>query len=196
MKPNRAIFLDRDGTLNEDPGYLGDPEQVVLLPTVGEALSVLKNKLNFLLIVVSNQSGVARGFISEDDVRNVNKRINELLAKYNVSIDEFFYCITHPEYNSEDDCLCRKPSPQMILDASEKFNIDISKSYMIGDNVTDVECAGNAGCKSILVKTGYGLESINVLQKQNKFPSFVAESLMDAVNFIIKDISGEKIGVQ
>uniref|UniRef100_A0A7V3E7J5 D,D-heptose 1,7-bisphosphate phosphatase n=1 Tax=Ignavibacterium album TaxID=591197 RepID=A0A7V3E7J5_9BACT len=195
MKSNKAIFLDRDGTINEDPGYLGNPEQVVLLPTVGEALYTLKNQLNFLLIVVSNQSGVARGLITEEDVRHVNHRINELLSAYNVNIDEFYYCTTHPEFNSEDECLCRKPSPKMILDAAKKFNIDISKSYLIGDNVSDIECAYNVGCKSILVKTGYGLESINVLQKQNKFPSFVAENLMDATNFIIKDISGEKIGV-
>lgn len=195
MKSNKAIFLDRDGTINEDPGYLGNPEQVVLLPTVGEALYTLKNQLNFLLIVVSNQSGVARGLITEEDVRHVNHRINELLSAYNVNIDEFYYCTTHPEFNSEDECLCRKPSPKMILDAAKKFDIDISKSYLIGDNVSDIECAYNVGCKSILVKTGYGLESINVLQKQNKFPSFVAENLMDATNFIIKDISGEKIGV-
>ena len=194
MKSNRAIFLDRDGTLNEDPGYLGNHEQVVLLPTVGEALSILKNQFNFLLIVISNQSGVARGLITEEDVKNVNQRINELLANYNVSIDDFFYCTAHPDFSSDDECLCRKPSPQMILEASEKFKIDISESYLIGDNISDIECAYNAGCKSILVKTGFGLDSINVLQKQNKFPSFVAENLMDAANFIIKDISGEKIG--
>ncbi|BDQ01773.1 HAD family hydrolase [Ignavibacterium sp.] len=195
MKSNRAIFLDRDGTLNDDPGYLGDPEQVVLLPTVGEALSILKNQFNFLLIVVSNQSGVARGLITEEDVKNVNKRINELLSNYNVSIDEFYYCTTHPDFNSDEECQCRKPSPKMLIDASEKFDVDLTKSYLIGDNVADIESAFNAGCKAILVKTGYGLESINVLQKQNKFPSFVAENLMDAANFIIKDISGEKIGL-
>lgn len=194
MKSNKAIFLDRDGTLNEDPGYLGDPEQVILLPTVGEALSILKNKYNFLLIVVSNQSGVARGLITEDDVKKVNSRINELLSKYNVRIDEFYYCTAHPDYSSADKCICRKPSPKMILDASEKFNINLSKSYLIGDSISDIESADNAGCKSILVKTGYGVETISMLQKQNKFPSFVAENLMDAVNFIIKDISGEKIG--
>ncbi len=195
MKLNRAVFLDRDGTLNDDPGYLGDPNQVVLLPTVGEALQILKNQLNFLLIVVSNQSGVARGLITEDDVMSVNRRINELLSNFNVSIDEFYYCTTHPEFNSDEETQCRKPSPKMLIDASKKFNIDLKNSYLIGDNVSDIECALNAGCKSILVKTGYGLESINVLQKQNKFPSFVAENLMDAANFIIKDISGEKIGV-
>lgn len=195
MKSNRAIFLDRDGTLNEDPGYIGDPAQVVLLPTVGEALSVLKNQYKFLLIVVSNQSGVARGLISEQDVENVNKRINELLSNYDVSIDDFYYCTAHPDFNSDEECQCRKPSPKMLIDASKKFNIDLTKCYLIGDNVSDIESAFNAGCKAILVKTGYGMESIYVLQKQNKFPSFVAENLMDAANFIIKDISGEKIGV-
>lgn len=188
---NKAIFLDRDGTINEDPGYLGDPEQVVLLPTVGEALSILKNQLNFLLIVISNQSGVARGFISEDDVINVNQRINELLKSFNTKIDKFYYCLTHPEFNSEEECICRKPSPQMIFQAVKEFDIDLSKSFLIGDNVTDIEAGFNAGCRTILVKTGYGLESISMLQLQNKFPSFVAENLMDAVKFISKDISGE-----
>lgn len=190
---NKAIFLDRDGTLNEDPGYLGNPEQVILLPTVGEALNILKNQLNFLLIVVSNQSGVARGLITEEDVKKVNSRINELLSEYHVKIDEFFYCPTHPDFNSIDECKCRKPSPKMIIDASEKFNIDLKLSYLIGDNISDIESAINAGCKSILVKSGYGMETISMLQKKNKFPSFVAENLMDAVNFIINDISGEKI---
>lgn len=194
MKSNKAIFLDRDGTLNEDPGYLGDPAQVILLPTVAEALNILKNQLNFLLIVVSNQSGVARGLITEEDVKKVNSRINEILSEYDVKIDEFYYCITHPDFNSVEECNCRKPSPKMIIDASEKFNIDLKKSYLIGDNISDIETAMNSGCKSILVKTGYGKETISMLQKQNKFPSFVAENLMDAVNFIIKDISGEKIG--
>lgn len=194
MKSNKAIFLDRDGTLNEDPGYLGDPAQVILFPTVGEALNILKNQLNFLLIVVSNQSGVARGLITEEDVKKVNSRINEILSEYDVKIDDFYYCIAHPDFNSVEECNCRKPSPKMIVDASEKFNIDLKKSYLIGDNISDIEAAINAGCKSILVKTGYGKETICMLQKQNKFPSFVAENLMDAVNFIIKDISGEKIG--
>jgi D,D-heptose 1,7-bisphosphate phosphatase len=194
LKLNKAIFLDRDGTLNEDPGYLGDPEQVILLPTVGDALNILKNQLNFLLIVVSNQSGVARGLITEEEVKKVNNRLNELLADFNVKIDDFYYCTAHPDFSSAEECECRKPSPKMILDASEKYNIDLSKSYLIGDNISDIESAMNAGCKSVLVKTGYGMETINVLQKQNKFPSFVAENLMDAVNFIIKDLSGVKIG--
>jgi D,D-heptose 1,7-bisphosphate phosphatase len=194
LKPNKAIFLDRDGTLNEDPGYLGDPEKVILLPTVGDALNILKNQLNFLLIVVSNQSGVARGLITEEEVKKVNNRLNELLTDFNVKIDDFYYCTAHPDFSSAEECECRKPSPKMILDASEKYNIDLSKSYLIGDNISDIESAMNAGCKSVLVKTGYGMKFINELQKQNKFPSFVAENLMDAVNFIIKDLSGVKIG--
>lgn len=188
---NKAIFLDRDGTLNEDPGYLGDPEQVILLPNVGDALKILKNKFNFLLIVISNQSGVARGLISEDDVVMVNSKINEILENFNTKIDKFYYCTAHPDFNSESESVCRKPSPKMILDAAEEFNVDLSRSFVIGDSVSDIEAGFNAGCKTILVKTGNGKESFIVLQKQNKFPSFVAEDLMDAVNYISNEISGE-----
>ncbi len=189
----RALFLDRDGTLNQDPGYLGNPEKVVLFPTVGESLSKLKNQYDFLLIVVSNQSGVARGLISEEDVDNVNKRINELLEEFNVKIDAFYYCTTHPDFNDEDECKCRKPSPQMIFQAAKQFDIDLNSSYLIGDAKTDIEAAKNAGCKSILIKSGYGKESFNALLSENNLPNFVAENFKEACDFIIKDISGEKI---
>ncbi len=93
---NAAVFLDRDGTLNEDPGYLGDPEKVILFPDTGKALSLLKNELKFKLVVISNQSGVARGLITSGDVEKINKKINFLLQSYNVSIDAFYYCPYHP----------------------------------------------------------------------------------------------------
>jgi D,D-heptose 1,7-bisphosphate phosphatase len=185
-----AVFLDRDGTLNNDPGYLGNPDKVELFPGTGKALAHLK-KLNFKLIVISNQSGIARGIITQENVESVNKKINELLVTDNISIDAFYYCPFHPDFNSEEDCSCRKPSPKMILEAAKDFNLDLKKSYFIGDNISDYECGINAGVKTILVKTGYGEESISILQKQNKFPSFVAENLMDAVNFIQRDFNGE-----
>ncbi|MCS7053477.1 MAG: HAD family hydrolase [Ignavibacterium sp.] len=187
----RAVFLDRDGTINEDPGYLGDPDKVFLLPTVGESLARLKNDFNFLLIVISNQSGVARGLISIDDVRKVNEKINSLLKKFNVQIDDFFFCTAHPDFNNEEDCQCRKPSPKMLFDASEKYNIDLTKSYMIGDSESDILAAKNAGCKSILVKTGLGKETFNALLSDNNLPNFVAENLKEASEFIINDFSGE-----
>lgn len=187
MKLNKAVFLDRDGTLNLDPGYLGDPEKLKLFPETGQALALLKNDYNFLLIVISNQSGVARGLITSEDVKAVNDEINNQLQKFNVKIDAFYYCPFHPDFNSVDECSCRKPSPKMIFDAVKDFNIDLTNSYLIGDTIADVRAGKSAGIKTILVKTGYGEESFSILQKENYLPSFVAENLTDASKFIIKD---------
>ncbi len=188
---NHAIFLDRDGTLNEDPGYLGDPAKVKLYPDVGESLAHLKNAMGFKLIVVSNQSGVARGLITKDDIELVNSQINKLLSDYNVFIDTFYYCTYHPDFNSEEECKCRKPSPEMVLKAARDFNIDLSKSYIIGDSDVDVECGKNMNLKTILVITGQGRESLSILQKRNNLPTFVANNFLDACNFIKNDFNGE-----
>ncbi len=188
---NYAVFLDRDGTINEDPGYLGDPNKVKLFPDAAEALFKLKNNLNFKLIVISNQSGIARGKLTDEMVDEVNKKINQLLSKKNTSIDAFYYCPAHPDFNTEEECSCRKPSPELVFKAAKDFNIDLKKSYFVGDNISDIECGINAGTKTILVKTGYGEESFYMLQKQNKFPTFVAKNILEACNFIEKDFSGE-----
>jgi len=190
---NRAVFLDRDGTLNEDPGYLGDPEKVKLLPYVGETLSRLKNEFNYFLIVISNQSGIARGLINAEQVEQVNKQINALLKEFKVSIDKFYYCPYHPDYSTTEECSCRKPSTEMVEKAIMEFNIDISKSYFIGDTVADIECGMNSNIKTILVKTGYGREALYMLHKENKIPNFVANNFLDAGNFIITESNGASI---
>jgi D,D-heptose 1,7-bisphosphate phosphatase len=187
---NKAVFLDRDGTLNEDPGYLGDPKKLKLFSDTAQTLALLKNDYKFLLIVISNQSGVARGLISNSDVDAVNTELNNQLSVFNVKIDAFYYCPFHPDFSDEDDCTCRKPSPKMILEASKDFNIELSSSYFIGDTVADIYAGKNAGVKTILVKTGYGEASFSILQKENNFASFVAENLTDASKFIIKDSCG------
>ncbi len=187
-----GVFLDRDGTLNEDPGYLGDPDSLKLFPGTGEALSILKNKLNFKLIVISNQSGIARGILTDEMVRAVNNKVNELLAVDKVSIDAFYYCPFHPDFSSSEECSCRKPSPQMVLQAAKDFNIELSSSYFVGDSVSDIECGKNAGLKTILVKTGYGSESISILKKENNFPTFTAQNILEACKIIQQDFSGEK----
>lgn len=188
-----AVFLDRDGTLNEDPGYLGDPSKVKLFPGTGKALSSLKDRLHFKFIVISNQSGIARGLITEDDVAAVDLKINELLKPDNVQIDAFYFCPHHPDFSSQEEIECRKPSPSLVFRAAEDFNIELNGSYFIGDSPSDILCGINAGLKTLLVKTGYGVESISVLQKQNIFPSFVAENITDACNLIFEDFTGEII---
>jgi D,D-heptose 1,7-bisphosphate phosphatase len=189
--PNYAVFLDRDGTINIDTGYMGNPDEIQLIPGSGEALSELKNKRNFKLIVISNQSGISRGILTQEMVDSVNAKINELLKKYGVSIDAFYYCPAHPDFSSKEECWCRKPSPELVFQAAKDFQIDLSGSYFVGDKDSDIECGMNAGLKTILVKTGYGLESISLLKKQNKFPSFVAHNLKEVCEIIKKDISGE-----
>jgi D,D-heptose 1,7-bisphosphate phosphatase len=184
---NHAIFLDRDGTLNEDPGYISDPEKVVLFPETGEALFLLK-KYGFLLIIISNQSGIARGMMTNKEVEAVNNKINTLLSEYKVKVDAFYYCPAHPDYSSVEDCDCRKPSPKLVFEAVKEFNIDLEKSYFIGDAASDIQCGKNAGIKTILVRTGKGEESFSILQKENNLPTFVADNLLNACNFILADI--------
>ena len=184
---NLAVFLDRDGTLNEDPGYISDPEQVVLFSDTGDALALLK-KYGFLLIVISNQSGIGRGLMKSEDVDAVNEKINQILSEYKVKIDAFYYCPAHPDYSSEEECECRKPSPKLLLEAASEFNVDLQSSYFIGDTIADIQCGKNAGIKTILVKTGKGEESFSILQKENNFPTFVAENLLNASKFILGDI--------
>ena len=141
----KAVFLDRDGTLNDDPGYLGDPKQMKLLPGVGEALSKL-HQAGFVLVVVSNQSGVGRGFFPVTALQPIHEKMNELLVPYKVRIKYFYLCLHKPE----DKCACRKPKPFLLLKAAKELSLDLSQSYMVGDKTTDIEAGKNAGCKESL----------------------------------------------
>jgi D,D-heptose 1,7-bisphosphate phosphatase len=153
-------------------------------------LSELKNKFQFKLIIISNQAGIARGLITEEQVISVNNELNRKLLEFNVQIDAFYYCPFHPDFSSKEDCLCRKPSPKMILDAANELSIDLSKSYFIGDTAADIIAGLTAQLKTILVKTGKGAETISILQNGNIFPSFVANNLTEAYKFIINDSTG------
>jgi len=157
----KACFLDRDGVLIEDRNYLSDPADVRLCPHVPEALRLLREH-GFLLIVVSNQSGIARGYFTVEDLRRVEARIAGLLAEQGVLLDDVFYCFHHvkgvvPEYAVE--CTCRKPKPGMLLEAARKHGIDLKESLMIGDKVSDIEAGFAAGCRAAaLVRSGHGAE--------------------------------------
>jgi len=153
---NRAVFLDRDGTLIEDKDYSSRPDHVALLPGVEEALKRLQ-AAGFKLFIVSNQSGVGRGYFTRADVERVNQRLVELLAGDGVRFEKIYVAPESPEQPSRG----RKPSPQFLLDARDEFGIDLAQSYMVGDKVSDLECGWNAGVKkSILVRTGYGAEQV------------------------------------
>jgi len=192
---NKAVFLDRDGTLNYDPGYLSSPKDLILFSDTGNVLAALKNEYQFKLIVISNQSGIARGLITEAEVVSVNNELNQKLLEFNVQIDAFYFCPFHPDFSSKEDSLCRKPSPKIILDSAREFNIELSKSFFIGDSASDIQAGITVQLKTILVKTGYGADSISILQKENIFPSFVAENLTEAYQFIINDSYGVTFSV-
>ncbi len=158
----KAIFFDRDGTLNVDVGYLHEFEKFQWIEGAIDAIKFC-NENNFLAIVITNQSGIARGFYSEDDVKKIHLQMNEDLKKFNAHIDDFFYCPHHPKgivKKYSIDCECRKPKSKLIEDACKKYNIDKKNSIMIGDKIRDVECAENAGVKGILFDEKNLLEKI------------------------------------
>src|SRR5438046_5119572 len=149
---NRAVFLDRDGTLIVDKDYLRNPDEVVILPGAGMALKNLQTA-GFRLFIVSNQSGVGRGFFTMADVEKVNAHLEEEFGRMGVRFEKIYVAPEAPDAPSRG----RKPSPQFLFDARDEFGLDLAESYMIGDKLTDLECGWNAGVKkSILVRTGYG----------------------------------------
>ena len=154
----RAVFLDRDGTINVEKNYLYKIEDFEFIPGAAEAIKMLK-AAGFLVIVVSNQSGIARGLFTEEAVRNLHQHIQDELAMIGTSVDAFYFCPHHPEEGLGEyrvSCDCRKGAPGLLLQAAMEHDIDLGKSFMIGDKMSDVEAGVRAGCQSLLVQTGYG----------------------------------------
>jgi D-glycero-D-manno-heptose 1,7-bisphosphate phosphatase len=153
-----AVFLDRDGTLNEEKAYLHRVEDFAFIPGAVEAVKALR-EAGFLVIVVTNQSGVARGYYSEGDVAALHRHIQGELARHATRIDAFYSCPHHPTQGKgryRQVCDCRKGAPGMLLRAAVEHRIDLAQSYMVGDKVADMEAGERAGCTPILVMTGYG----------------------------------------
>ena len=156
----KACFFDRDGVIIEEADYISDPALVRLCPFAADAIRTMHDA-GRLVIVVSNQSGIARGYFTEADLRAVEARMNELLAEAGVKIDAAYYCFHHkkgivPEYAV--DCDCRKPKPGLLLRAAKDLGVDLAASFMIGDKESDLEAGLNAGCRGVaLVRTGHGV---------------------------------------
>ncbi len=148
LQQRPAIFLDRDGTLNEDSGYLYEISAWRWLPGAVEALAMLSQK-GYALVVISNQSGIARGYYTAADVHTLHTWLNTTLAKEGLCIDAFYHCPHHPEFS--EPCSCRKPSPHMLLQAAQDLQLDLSRSYMVGDKISDVQAGLAAGCTSYLI---------------------------------------------
>lgn len=175
---NRAVFLDRDGVIiQEPPHYAHTPDQMRLIPRTEEAIRLL-NENDFKVIVVTNQTGIAKGYYTEKDVISFNQLMKEELELYNAKIDAILYCC----HNPGDNCDCRKPKPGMLKKAEKEFDIDLQKSFLIGDKNSDILAGRNVGCKTCLVLTGHGTEE---LKKYDIKYDFIAKNLYGAVKYIL-----------
>ena len=179
----QAVFLDRDGTLMEEKKYLHRPEEVAIFPGAGAALSRLQNA-GFTLFIVSNQSGVGRGYFTLADVDRVHGRLIDELAREGVRFEKIYVSPEAPDQPSR----ARKPSPQFLFDARDEFGVDLTCSYMIGDKLIDLECGWNAGLKkSLLVRTGYGAE-LERKSPDKLSEAAVVDDLAAAAEWIIRNI--------
>jgi D-glycero-D-manno-heptose 1,7-bisphosphate phosphatase len=195
MKKNTAIFLDRDGVINEEVGYLDSLDKLKVIPSAYEAIRLI-NESGMKAIVVSNQAGVAKGLFTEDFVRKTNDCLQTILSQQAAYINNFYYCPHHPTEGTEpyrQICDCRKPAPGMLLRAAQDLNIDLKKSYLVGDRFRDMEAAKKAEVKGILVKTGYGKELLqddgpDKSTPESK-PDFIAADILEAVKWILDQVA-------
>jgi len=184
-----AVFLDRDGTINEHVGLVSRPEQLQLIPGAAAALKRLK-AAGAKLLLITNQPVVARELIDEAGLQLIHDQLQELLANEGVSLDAIFYCPHHPETHHPEasnphyrrECNCRKPKPGMILEAAEKFGVDMAASYFVGDSTRDIAAAAAAGCIPLLVKTGSGGTDGACPEAE---PEAVLEDLAEAAQWIL-----------
>ncbi len=189
---SRAVFLDRDGTINEEVGYVNHIERFHLLPRAGEAIRLL-NQHGWKTVVVSNQSGVARGYFPESLVHQVHQKMQGLLKREGARLDGIYYCPHHPDVGVppyRQRCQCRKPATGLIEEAVKELGIDCSQSYVVGDRGVDVEFASRVGAKAVLVLTGYGKGEWEYCRNGWKVkPDHIAQDLFEAVHWIVEQTS-------
>jgi len=201
-----AIFLDRDGTINEEVGYLDSLDKLKLYDNTAEAVRLI-NESGMKAVVITNQSGIARGYFDEKFVETAHNRIQSLLRQQGAFIDAFYYCPHHPSEGIGkylQSCSCRKPEPGLLITASQELNIDLNHSYTVGDMLKDIQVAARVGAKGVLVKSGYGMNTLarDIGRKPGKsltgeenakatpgslYPHYIAEDILEAVRWIIKD---------
>jgi D,D-heptose 1,7-bisphosphate phosphatase len=182
---NKAVFIDKDGTLIHDVPYNARPELVVLKDGTVEGLQKLQ-RAGYMLVVITNQSGIAYGYFNEEDFEGVKNKLSEILNTSGVTLDGIFYCPHHPRGVIDRysvPCDCRKPGPGMIVQAATRLNIDLSRSWMIGDILNDVEAGNQAGCRTVLLNNGNETEWI---MADNRKPTVMAGDLDEAASLILQ----------
>lgn len=184
----KAVFLDRDGTISHETGYIDSVDDFKLYPYSAESLAALRS-MGFKIVIVTNQSGVALGFFTESRVQEINDRMHTLLKNEGITIDGIYYCPHLPdgvvaEYAKE--CTCRKPGIGMIKKAETELNLDLNCSIIVGDKLTDIVCGLNAGLKTVLVRTGYGRDEEKKLGKSpaDEQPDVILDTLKNVVEWI------------
>ena len=185
MTKVEAVFLDRDGTINEEVEYLDSLDRLHVFPEAFEAVRLI-NQSGLKTIVITNQSGIGRGFFDEAFVGRVHEEMRSLFLKEGAVIDSFYYCPHHPTEGMgqyRQVCSCRKPEPGLLIKAAEDLGIDLSRSYMIGDRTKDVEVGQRTGAKGILVQTGYG----KVADMGSIHPDYIAQDILAAVKWLLSD---------
>ena len=176
----KAVFLDRDGTLNKDPapGYVHKTEDFELLPGVIEGLKILREE--FIFIIITNQSGIGRGYYTEEDFFAFTNLLVETLAREGIKIETTYFC----PHLKEENCECRKPSTKYVDISVNQYNINKTESWVIGDHPSDIQLGINAEMKSVFLLTGHGSEHVKDLKKKNLKPTFIAEDFITAAKFI------------
>ena len=187
---NSAVFLDRDGTINEEMGYINHIDRFVLIPGAAAAIRSI-NESGLRAVVVTNQSGVARGYFPKELIDHVHQKMSGLLEEDGAFLDGIYTCTHAPPGKGESGgCGCRKPKIGLMKQAAQELNLNLEKSYVVGDRFKDVEMARNAGAKAILVLTGYGKGELEYLGSSSRVQAdFVAKDLAGAVKWILSDLS-------
>ena len=180
---NKAVFIDRDGTINVNVEYLDTPDNFQMYPTVPKGIKQLQKK-GFKIIVITNQSGISRGYFTEETLEKIHGRMKKELGGAGASIDAIYYCPHHPDEN----CDCRKPNTKLLEKAIKDFDIDAKKSYFIGDRMIDVEAGYKIGTKTILVPENKELVK-KEREKSSIKPDFICDDFISGVNYILKDSS-------
>ncbi len=194
-----AVFLDRDGTINRHlEGYISEPENLQLLDGVGQSLRRLR-AAGYLLVLITNQAGLGKGLMDEKDLRKIHNHLEDLLTQEGVKLDAIYFCGYHPEATVEkylQQSGHRKPEPGMVLEAAEDLNIDLSKSWMIGDNPGDVEAGKQAGCRTVLLTEPEETSEQPSEPKNSEHADFTAKSILEAAEVIIEQDIGQASGEQ
>lgn len=194
MTAHIAVFLDRDGTINVEAGYLRELESLVLMPGAGAALKRL-NERGIDTVLVTNQSGPARGYYPESWIGELHGRLISLLAGEGAHLDHLYYCPHLPEGTVTEfsgPCRCRKPEPGMLLDAAAAHGYDLKRSYMIGDKATDVEVGHRVGARTVLLRSGFGEQVLSGTYQWPVTPDHVADTLVDAIDWVLNDIDAAR----